>query len=115
MISKWITGTHLGILDGIIKEQGWTPIPLNSMALVKIDERGIAAFHILQMKAHPEPLYVREDMRGTGLAADVAQEMANFLEATGTNSFICIADKPEVAKLCESLGMRRIDSPVYVK
>ncbi len=114
---KWITGgDQLQCLRQVIQDQGWTPIPDSAVAYVAFDEAGkVAGFHILQLKPHAEPLYVRPDMEGTGLSGDLAGAMAQFLHDTQTDSFMAIADTPEAEKLCKSFGMTKVDSPVYIK
>lgn len=112
---KWIYGNDLAILDSVVAEKGWTPIPKSSMALIAVDKDGLAGFHVLRVVSHPEPLWVRFDKRGTGLAAELADGMSKFLEETGTEGFMCVADSPEAVKLCESLGMRLVTNPVYIK
>lgn len=112
---RWIQGEDIKILNDIVESQGWSPIPSTSIAFVAFDDEGLAGFHILQMRPHPEPLYVRPDLEGSGLSADLAGAMAQFLKDTNTNGFICIADTPEAEKLCKKFGMQKVSSPVYVR
>lgn len=112
---KHITGQHLRILDPIFGEMGWSQLPQSSIAIVAMDDKGVAGFHVLQLRPHAEPLYVRQDKVGTGLGAQLAGLMSDFLRETETEGFMAIADTPEAEKLCESFGMRRITSPVYMK
>lgn len=116
MITKWIQGQELiSLLSSIIEQQKWSPLPDSAMGIVAFDENGVAGFHILQLRPHPEPLWVRPDMEGTGLSGDLAGAMAQFLHDTNTGGFICVADTPEAEKLCKSFGMTKVTSPVYVK
>jgi hypothetical protein len=115
MQTVFLTGDDLKILSPIFEEKGWSPLPISSVAIVMMDDKGVAGFHALQVVAHPEPLWVRPDMEGTGLAADLAGEMNDFLDSTNTNRIMCIADSPHAAKLCESLGMKLVSSPVYIR
>lgn len=112
---QYITGDELVLIDGIVEAEGWTPLPSTALALVAFDEKGMAGFHILQMRPHAEPLWIRPDLRGTKLCVELATEMKQFLDQTNTQGYIVIADTIEAAKLCESFGMKRITSPVYIK
>lgn len=111
----WLSGEQIAGLAAIVAEQGWTPIPSKAVVLAAFDEEGLAGFHVLQMRAHVEPLYVRPSLRGTGLAMQLSGEMKQFLEDTGTGSYIVIADSPVAVRLCDMHGMKRIPSPVYIK
>lgn len=111
----WVKGEDIHMLDDIIAQEGWSPISESAIAQVAIDEKGIAGFHILQVKSHPEPLFVRPDLRGTSLAVELATNMKAFLDTMGITNFIVVADDPAMARLCEKFGMRLVTSPVYVK
>ena len=113
---KWLQGEELEVLQPIVEKRGWTPLHPAAVARVAFDSEGlVCGFHVLQLRPHPEPLWVREDMRGTGLAGDLAGDMHHFLEETLTAGFMCIADSPEAEKLCKSFGMKKVEKPVYVK
>ena len=114
MIVKWLHGDDLKDLESVVHERGWTPIPSSSVALAIFDNKGLAGFHVLQMVPHPEPLWVREDLRSTGLAKELASSMYKFIEETNTTGFMVVADDPVAAKLCELFGMKLVTSPVYM-
>ena len=99
----------------MVEAEGWSPLPPTSLAYAAFDAIGLAGFYALQLRPHVEPLWVREDMRGTGLAATLVDVMSKFLEATNTRGFIVIADTPEAVKLCEHYGMRRVIAPVFIR
>ena len=112
-VIKWLSGEDLEVINPIIEERGWTPPPKSALVLACFDEQGLAGFHVLRLVPHAEPLWVRKDLRGTGLATELAAEMHNFLVETGTHGFMVIADDPAAAQLCERFGMVKVTSPVY--
>jgi hypothetical protein len=115
-VVKWLQGKDLDPINKLMAEEqrGWTPIRRNSLVLAVFDENGLAAFNALQAIPHPEPLWVRKDLRGSGLGAELAAEMVQFMKDTDTGGFMCVAETPEVEELCKSFGMSKIEKPVYV-
>lgn len=110
----WIHGEDVHLLDDIVAANGWTPLNSSSLALVAMDDDGIAGFHVLRLVPIPT-LWVRPDLRGSRLALELAEDMEKFLTDTNSKGFIVIADDPASAKICEKFGMRRITSPVYIR
>lgn len=122
LIYEWITaGTdaYMKQVDDIITAKGWTPLnDLASRVHIAVDsKRGnkLAAFHVLQLFPHCEPLWVDPDYLGAGLADIMADKMLHFMiDEMHARGFMVIADSPHAVKLCEDRGMRRVTSPVYV-
>jgi len=110
----YLTGDEALILNPIIEQEGWTPINRDSIAIVAKDEDGIAGFFILRSIPHAEPMWIRPDLRKTSLAMSLASGMEQFLKETSTHGVVVIADNPVVQRMCESFGMRRVDSPVFI-
>lgn len=115
MVKRWLKGSNIHIVDPIIEAQGWTPLPDSTILLIAFDEKGIAGFHALRMVPHPEPLYVREDLRDGELSSELAADMSKFLDDTGTNGIMVVAENAAAEDLCKSLGMKKLTSPVYVR
>lgn len=113
---RWLEGGELTQLEPLLESRGHMSLNNNmARALCAFDTNGnIAAFHVLQMIPHAEPLYVNPTYRGTGLAEDLADRMVSFLRSCNARGFMVVADNPASVKLCEQFGMRKVDSPVYV-
>lgn len=113
---EWLDGDRLAILDPIFFANNWTPLNhLTSRALVARTESGtIAGFHVIQLFPHAEPLWVSPEFRNHGVADFLIDCVVAFLNSVNARGFMVIADTPSVAKRCESIGMRRVDSPVYI-
>lgn len=114
---RWLDGDDLKTLAPIIEERGWMPLNLNtSRALCAFDNRTghLVGFVALQLVPHTEPLWVSKMYRGTGLAENLADRIVEFLRATNARGFMVVADDPASVRLCEAVGMKRVESPVYV-
>jgi GNAT superfamily N-acetyltransferase len=59
-------------------------------------------------------MYVSDDWRGTGVAEVLADEMHDFLSSVKCRGIVVIADNPIVARMAESHGMKKVESPVYI-
>lgn len=114
---RWLDGDDLDALEPILKARGQMSLnPETSRAIAAYDsENKLIAFNVLQLVPHPEPLYVDPSWRGSGLAEELAEQMYNFLQVTDTRGFMLVADSPAAVRLAEAHGMRRIESPVYIK
>lgn len=113
---KWIFGSELESLEPILAERGWSSLnDKTARALVALDSSNtLIGFHVLQLFPHAEPLWVRKDMRGSGLAEELADRMMEFLAQVGARGFMVVADSPAAIQLCEKHGMRKVNSPVYL-
>jgi len=103
-------------IENILAARGW--LSLNrptTRILVAEDASGeLLGFICLQMVPHTEPLFVRPSQRGTGLAEELADRMLDFMMEIQARGWMVVADNPVAEKLCESRGMVKIESPVYV-
>lgn len=107
----------LSHINTTIDALGWTQLNYNTpmRILCALDRNGnLVGWLVLQFFPHTEPLYVNADHRGTGLAAELADKMFNFLVATDTRGFMFVADSPAAEKLAQHYGLKRVDKPVYV-
>lgn len=110
----WIKGDELDQLSPIFLQEGWSPLPKSAMAILAFDGEGIAGFHVLRPHPFAGPAWVRPDKRGGPLAVILAKHVNELIEDSGS-PVIVVADNPVVAKMCELFGMRRVESPVYIR
>jgi hypothetical protein len=59
-------------------------------------------------------LYLHPEVRGGAVATELAKRMKDYMNDVQCRGYFSIADSPHVAKICESQGMARLDSPVFV-
>jgi len=114
---RWVEGNQpeMEAVQAIIEEKGWTPLNFpTSRAYCAFDGDSLIGFIVLQLFPHTEPLFVADEYRGTGVTEELVDGMASFMEDVRARGFICIADSPFAEKLCQSWGMKRIESPVYL-
>src|SRR5882724_8266145 len=117
---RWINGPDATneewmALDKILLSQGWMAWNKETtMVRVAEDEKGIAAFFPVQLIPHTEPLYVREDIRGNGIADHLADDVIEWLNQIGVRGWMAIAQHPAAAKMCEVRGWKKLDAPVYM-
>lgn len=101
----------------IIEAIGWTRLNDSTTLICRIakNEQGrIIGFYPLQLFPHAEPLWVASDYRGSGVAEQLAEDMRKFLQDAKCRGFMVVADSVHAQKMCESFGMERVQSPVYV-
>lgn len=106
-------------IDAVIRHHGWAPL---NAATAKIlcaadpnDHDRLVGFHVIQLFPHVEPLWVAPEYLGTGLASDLASRVMAFMTDIGARGFMVVADNPHTEKLCQTHGMKRVTSPVYVR
>jgi hypothetical protein len=78
------------------------------------DDGKLVAFYVVQMYPHAEPLWLAPSVRGTTLAAELADDMLEYLVEVKARGWMLIADNPLVAKMAEERGMFKVESPVFV-
>ena len=115
---RWVTGQEMiDILQPIIERNGWTPLnPVTARALIATEADGdlLCGFSIVQLFPHAEPMWVTKELRGSGLAEELADRMRAYLAEVGARGYMVIADSPFAEKLCKERGMTRVVSPVYM-
>lgn len=111
---RWVDGAELEVLEPILSQMGAMSLnPKVSRALCAFDTNdSLVGFVCLQLIPHPEPLYVIPELRGTGLAQELAAQMVDYLK--DSRGFVCVAGNAHSQKMCEELGMRRVEHPVYI-
>jgi hypothetical protein len=102
-------------LDNLLEKRGWSPLN-RSMSRVYLAEQGdeIVGFSVLQMLPFAGPLHVKRELRGSGLADKLATDTVNYLVECEARGWFVVADSPHVPRLCERLGMHKVESPVYI-
>jgi hypothetical protein len=117
---RWIDGPtatdeEWDRIGAILSARGWMALNrFTSRVLVAEDASGIRGLIVAQLVPHVGPLWARPSERGTGLAEDMATKMFDYLVEAQARGWVVIADSPHVPPICESHGMRKVESPVYV-
>jgi GNAT superfamily N-acetyltransferase len=119
---RWVDGVSCtqeewDKIDMMLATRGWMSLNRNTTrALIAESPEGvILGFNIFQMIPFLGPLYVLPSARGTGVAEDLSQRMVDFMTEVEARGFIAVAQSPHAAKLCEHMGMKKVESPVYAK
>jgi hypothetical protein len=103
-------------IESILAARGWLSLNrLTTRVLLAYSESGeLLGFNILQMMPYVGPLYVKPSARGTGLAEDLVDQMMIFLADIQARGFLAIAQSPHTEKLCLQLGLKKVESPVFI-
>ena len=119
---RWVDGVSCSDaewnkIDIMLATRGWMSLNRNTTrALIAESPDGvIQGFNIFQMIPFLGPLYVLPSARGTGIAEDLSAKMVDFMQEVQARGYIAIAQSPHAVKLCENLGMKKVESPVYAK
>ncbi len=117
---RWISGPECtdeewAALDAIVAAQGWM-VWNKETTMVRVAEADgeIVAFYPVQLIPHAEPLYVKEEFRGNGVANHLADDVVEWLEQIEARGWLAIADNPIAAKMCVARGWSRVEHPVYM-
>jgi hypothetical protein len=113
---RWLYRDDLNQLEPTLRAQGW--ISLNeerSAAIAAFDGDRLVGFLVVQEVPHVEPLFVDLQYRGSGVAEELGERMAEKLREHVCRGVMIIANNPASAKLAEKFGMEKITSPVYSK
>ena len=118
---RWIEGPNAtqaewDRIEEILAARGWTSLNRSTSRILCAEDAsgGLLGFIILQFYFHTEPLWVRPSQRGTGLAEELADRMVAFMLENQARGWLVIAYDPAAVKLCESRGMTKVESPVYM-
>jgi len=118
--TRWIDGptasqTDWDAIEAILAARGWVSLNrATSRILIKEHGDEIIAIHVFQLLPMAGPLWVLPKYRGTGLAAELADEMLTFLIEANARGWIVLTESVHAAKLCEDHGMTLVNEPVYV-
>lgn len=116
---------YLDAVETTVRAMGWTPLPDRSLldrtyrvfgAFVYTDthQNLLVGFLIVQLIPHTEPLYVTPRYRGSDIARELSSHVFSYMLQSSTRGFMVVADNPIAVQLCEQLGLRKVDSPVYI-
>lgn len=115
---KWLTGQEaIDAIDPVLQERGWAALNAATRPAVRCafnEQSRCIGFCVFQFFNHVGPQWVADDYRGTGVSAQLAEDMWNFLEDAQCRGFMVVADSPHSEKLCKARGMTLVTSPVYV-
>ena len=96
-------------------EGGRLPDPATSTAAVAYDEHGLAGFWTLQQCWHAGPLWVRPDLRGTGLWRKLHGVFdAIFQRHVGTG-YYSFSGEAKVEHMFRELGYKDLGYKVWAK
>lgn len=120
VIYRWVDGptcTEMdwASIDMILESQGWMPLnrETSRIYLAEQDDQ-IVGVSCLQLMPFAGPLWVKPQLRATGVTDRLADDTIGWLISTRARGWFVVADNPHVPKLCERHGMHRISSPVYI-
>lgn len=96
------------LLSPLLRARKWRiPPPGLLMAKVAFDGEDVVGFVLYQLIPHTEPLWVAPKYRGTGLAAELADEAVKFADAVGAG-YMCLSSSPAVVEIAKEHKMREI-------
>jgi hypothetical protein len=93
-------------------EGGNLPNPIFSSSIVAEDDKGIAGFWGIELVPHAGPLYIRTDLRGTGLWKELNERLNVEL---GSGYYVYVQPGSATEKICEKLGMTNTGWTVWKK
>jgi len=112
---RWLDWEDLKLLDVVLESKGIASLnQATSRGLGIFDGEQLVGFCVLQLFPLLGPLWLDPTYRGQGLAEQVADKILEFLNETNARGYIAIADSPHTNKLCERIGMHKLDSPVFI-
>lgn len=108
---RFVAPEDYSILEPVFKAYGSeVPDPkLSRIACASLNGE-IIGFYCLQLVAHAEPMWIKPDFRGSTVAARLIQ-MINEQRQDKRAYVVC--DTEESQRMCEKLGLKRVESPVY--
>lgn len=102
------------LLDIFIENNDEVPNPkLSRIAVVEeVESKEIIGFFCWQLQAHAEPMYIKEEYRNSGVWIKLIEMILPYTEKKRTY-IIAATEQTEI--MCEKMGLKRIESPVFVK
>ncbi len=102
-------------IDDILASRGWMSLNRLTTRLLLAERDGeIVGLNTLQLLPHLGPLYVRPAERGTSTTEQLVDRMLEFMAEAQARGFLVISESPYVTKICEAIGMQKLERPVYV-
>lgn len=96
-------------------EGGRMPDPARATAAVAFDERGLAGFWTLQLLWHAGPLWVREDLRGTGLWAKLHARIDSLFARELGAGYYSFSGEPKMEAIFARLGYRDLGYKAWAR
>jgi GNAT superfamily N-acetyltransferase len=119
--SRWIDGwacpdDEWQRIDALLEIRGWASLNRRTSRIRIIEDAqgAIVGFNVIQMIPFVGPMFLRPSARGTGLAAQLADDMREFLVESRARCWLGVAASPHAAQIMEARGMRLLDKPVYI-
>jgi ribosomal protein S18 acetylase RimI-like enzyme len=75
----------------------------------------IVGFGFAQLLPHAEPIWVKPQYRGLGIAEKLARMVVEKIESTGAQRFVAVAQNAFAEELCRANGMHEVPGKVFVK
>lgn len=100
-------------LEPIFKEYNRENLPepdWSKVAVIELDEE-IIGFFVFEIFPIAGPMWIKPDYRSSGLWVKLVEMILPLAQRKYT---YVIASKPETITMCEKLGLKKIESPVYV-
>src|ERR1043165_5159572 len=72
----------------------------------------IIGFYGLQAKIHAEPMWIKPEWKGSKVWIKLAAMLDNL---RGSEEVFIVAENPESERMCISLGLEKVEFPVYRK
>lgn len=91
------------------------PCPEASAILVAEEQGGIVGFLVIQPVVHAEPVWVREDHRGNGIARKLFSEVDDFMKGIGIKAYYTFSTETIVERLAQGNGMSLLPWKVWMK
>lgn len=117
---RWLDGVNAtdeewSKIDEILATRGWPSLnrPTSRIRLAEEDGK-ILSFLVVQLFPQVGPAWAAPSVRGTGIAAELADDMVQYLMDAQCRGWMVVADNPHAEKLARDRGMTRLESPVYV-
>lgn len=103
-------------IDDLLSARGWMSLSRETTRILVAEdaEGNLKGFFTLQLTPQCGPMYVAPSARATGLADALADKMLDYLIDAKARGWFIVADNPHVPSMCESRGMKKLTSPVYV-
>src|SRR5215467_7422306 len=118
---RWVDGWQAtqpewDAIEEVCAAKGWASLNRSTTRVLLAEANGmIVGFNVFQMFPYVGPLYVAPEMRGTGIAENLADGVLQFLTDVNVRGFMTVIESPHAARLCEARGMKLLTAPVYVK
>jgi len=96
-------------------EEGFTPDPQQSIAVVAKQDGRIIGRMLLVGMAHIEGTWIADDFRNGTIAVRMIREMEKQATETGLKTIFAYSDRPEIDEYMERLGYASTNMKVFRK